>query len=207
MACIYKITNLINGKVYIGKTLDTIEARWKEHCNDYQRPRCEKRPLYDAMKKYGIENFTYELVEECIPEEINDKEIYWIVYYDSYHNGYNATRGGDGRSYVDYDLICKLFTEGKTNKEIHDITGYDGSTIVKTLRNNGISDKERKQRGIDSQKIPVAMIDKNTDEVLKVFPSMSEAAKYVNEQNTSHIAAVCKGKRRTVKGYKWQYAN
>ena len=207
MACIYKIINLINDKVYIGKTLDTIEARWKEHCNDCKRPRCEKRPLYAAMKKYGIENFMCELIEECTIEEINDREIYWIEYYNSYHNGYNATRGGDGRPYVDYELICELFAKGKTNKEIHNITGYDVGTITKTLRNNGISELERKQRGIDSQKVPIAMIDKDTDEVLKIFPSAREAANYVGEQNSSHIAAVCKGNRQTAKGYKWQYVN
>ena len=48
---IYKITNLINGKIYIGKTLDTIEKRWKDHKSDSVRPRCEKRPLYSAMNK------------------------------------------------------------------------------------------------------------------------------------------------------------
>ena len=46
MAYIYKITNQINGKVYIGKTLSSIEERWKEHCKDYKREYCEKRPLY-----------------------------------------------------------------------------------------------------------------------------------------------------------------
>lgn len=50
MAFIYKITNKINGKIYIGKTLKTIEGRWKEHLKDYKRPRFEKRPLYSAMK-------------------------------------------------------------------------------------------------------------------------------------------------------------
>ena len=57
---IYKITNLINQKAYIGKTTSTIEKRWKEHCQDYKRRQYEKRPLYDAMNKYGIENFSIE---------------------------------------------------------------------------------------------------------------------------------------------------
>ena len=64
MAFIYKITTDINQKVYIGKTEQTVEKRFKEHCQDYKRKRCEKRPLYSAMKKYGIEHFHVELVEE-----------------------------------------------------------------------------------------------------------------------------------------------
>lgn len=54
MAYIYKITNKVNNKCYIGKTLKTIEERWIEHCRDYLRRDEEKRPLYSAMKKYGI---------------------------------------------------------------------------------------------------------------------------------------------------------
>ena len=61
MPYIYKITNTINNKVYIGKTVASIEERWKEHCHDYKRHRCEKRPLYAAMRKYGVEHFQIEL--------------------------------------------------------------------------------------------------------------------------------------------------
>lgn len=50
MPYIYKITNKINDKIYVGKTLDTIENRWREHKNDYQKRRNEKRPLYSAMR-------------------------------------------------------------------------------------------------------------------------------------------------------------
>lgn len=60
MAYIYCITNLINSKRYVGKTTTSIEERWKEHCYDFQKERCNKRPLYDAMNKYGVENFMIE---------------------------------------------------------------------------------------------------------------------------------------------------
>lgn len=58
MAFIYKITNDINQKIYIGMTERTIKERFKEHCQEYKRERAEKRPLYSAMKKYGIEHFS-----------------------------------------------------------------------------------------------------------------------------------------------------
>lgn len=114
MAIIYKITNQINGKVYIGETLkDSIDVRWKEHKRDRTKRKNEKRPLYDAMNKYGIENFTIEEIDRCKAEEVQTYERYWINKYRSYIgfedcNGYNATLGGDGTNYADYELIFQL---------------------------------------------------------------------------------------------------
>lgn len=89
---IYKIENLINGNKYIGQS-QNINQRWRSH-----RAYAETKdtPLYKAIRKYGIENFSFEILEECKIEELNDKEVYWINFYDSYRNGYNQTIGGDG---------------------------------------------------------------------------------------------------------------
>ena len=91
MAYIYKITNDINGKIYIGKTERTPEIRFKEHCRDYRNKSHESRPLYKAMEKYGVEHFHCEIIEQTdYPEE---REKYWIEYYQSFKVGYNATLG------------------------------------------------------------------------------------------------------------------
>ena len=62
---IYKITNDINGKIYIGKTLNSLEHRFNEHKRASRKKCCENRPLYSAMRKYGVENFSITLIEKA----------------------------------------------------------------------------------------------------------------------------------------------
>lgn len=205
MAYIYQIKNSINGKVYVGKTLESVEKRWKEHQRDSQRARCKDRPLYRAMNKYGIDKFEISILEEVSDEVVNEKEKYWIELLGSYKDGYNATLGGDGKAYADYDLIFSLWNEGKNNQDICSITGYDSSTVTNALNNRGVSEEERQRRGRQSVSRCVAMLDKNTFEILKVFPSLTEAYAFLGKQHSGHIASVCNGKRKTAYGYSWKY--
>ena len=108
---IYKISNSINDKVYIGKTLSSIEKRFQEHKKDSSRDTGNIRPLYRAMNKYGYDCFFVELVEEVPIEHLSEREQFWIEYYNSYHNGYNATLGGDGKQLYDYNAIITRFIE------------------------------------------------------------------------------------------------
>lgn len=205
MPYIYKITNNINGKIYIGKTSLTIEARWKQHQHDAASQTKIHRPLYSAIQKYGIESFSIEQIEEVQTDDIAcERERYWIEYFGSFKNGYNATIGGDGRKYADYDLIYALFKEGKTNKEICKITGYSDKTITKALIQAGTTLEERQLRGrINSQSI--LMLDSKTLEILNIFPSQREAERYLNKSGARrHINEVCQGKRKTAYGYKWK---
>ena len=89
---IYKVTNKINGKVYIGQSVD-IGRRWREHMT-------AKDDIYfhKAIQKYGVENFEWEVIEQCKKKDLDEREIYWIEYYDSYNKGYNCTKGGGGVS-------------------------------------------------------------------------------------------------------------
>ena len=86
------------------------------------------------MNKYGINNFIIEQIEEVdTDEEACEKEKYWIEFYGSFKYGYNATKGGDGKAYADYDLIYALWNEGKNISEIHNILKYDYDTISLAL--------------------------------------------------------------------------
>ena len=97
---IYKITNKINQKVYIGKS-NNIENKWKYHQTRYLQKKEYNKPLYRAFRKYGINNFSFEILEE-IDDNIyniigNERETFWINYFNSYGElGYNGTHGGDG---------------------------------------------------------------------------------------------------------------
>lgn len=90
---IYKITNTINGKVYIGQTKQTIEQRFIQH-KSHARTGQSNHKLARALRKYGDENFTIELVEVCDYEMLNERERYWINIFNSIENGYNILLGG-----------------------------------------------------------------------------------------------------------------
>ena len=90
---IYKITNQINNMSYVGQSKD-IATRWKDHCKcgcGIDTPAGNK--LYAAMEEYGLWNFSFELLEECKVEELNEKERNYIDIYDTKNNGYNSTIG------------------------------------------------------------------------------------------------------------------
>lgn len=99
MMGIYKFQNNINKKVYIGQSI-RLEARYRGHYNNYKNSNLKdyQTKFYRALRKYGFDNFSYEIIEQSdffTKDELNEKEQYWIAYYDSYHNGYNSNCGGD----------------------------------------------------------------------------------------------------------------
>jgi len=86
---IYKIENLVNHKIYIGQSIE-IERRWQKHLNAN-----DDFLIHKALRKYGKENFSFTILEECNKEELNEKENYWITYYNCIiPNGYNMINGG-----------------------------------------------------------------------------------------------------------------
>ena len=85
---IYKITNKVNNKFYIGKTTKSIQERFNRHRYNHQG---QKTYLYNSMRKYGFDNFQIEVLEET--QNLNEREIYWIEKLSPH---YNMTRGGDG---------------------------------------------------------------------------------------------------------------
>lgn len=212
MSYIYKITNQINGKLYIGKTNRTIQERFKEHCRDYLKRENEKRPLYSAMKKYGIRNFSIELIEECALNEAETREKYWIEFYGSFKYGYNATLGGDGKAYIDRDLVIKTYQELQTIKSVAKQMSIDEKTIRDILRDNNIIIRQTPEVNKDKYGITVGMYDKE-GKFLRMFASYNEAGQWLIDNNLTgcklgtirtHISEVCNGKRKSAAKFVWK---
>lgn len=112
---IYLITNLINNKKYVGQSTH-IYKRWGVHKNSNN---WIDIPLYRAFKKYGLNNFKFEILEECSKEKLDDLEIYWISYFDCFNNGYNLTPGGsNGGHYIKLskELVEAIINDLKYSK-------------------------------------------------------------------------------------------
>lgn len=90
---IYKITEIKNNKTYIGQSVDVAE-RWKQHLKCGCGIDAPSNQLYTAMYQDRPENFTFELLEECLRENLNERETYWIDFYDCKNWGFNETKGG-----------------------------------------------------------------------------------------------------------------
>lgn len=97
MGIVYRITNKLNGKSYVGQTRRSLEIRWKYHVADALRRRTDMM-ISRAIFKHGVENFSVEILEECVDEDLNETEKKWILELGTYGNGYNLTQGGEGTS-------------------------------------------------------------------------------------------------------------
>lgn len=140
---IYKITNTINGKYYIGQTIQNVKERFYQHCATKCSKAVSNMAIHRAIKKYGKSNFTVEVIEEIDSANLNDRERYWIKYYNSYNNGYNSTKGGqDGcKSFKDLDVesIIKEYNTGKSLRTLGTIFKVDKQTIKDLLVRNNIN--------------------------------------------------------------------
>lgn len=118
MGIIYRVTNKINGKVYIGQTIQSLKDRWYRHCAKKNLSKAEMNMhIKRAIFKYGKENFDIEVLEECDSSMLNERERYYISYFDSYHNGYNSTPGGQ-------DGVKPLQTSEEVQKAVVDLYKY-----------------------------------------------------------------------------------
>lgn len=117
--CIYRLISP-SGKSYIGQSID-FKRRLNEHKIGAEKKKNLPK-LYQAFKKYGFENFSIEILEECSKDILNEREIYWINFYDSYNNGYNCTSGGD----------AKFFRTKETKEKLrnHFLGVYNGSQNI-----------------------------------------------------------------------------
>lgn len=158
------------------------------------------------MRKYGIENFKISLIEETDnPEE---REIYWIKQFDSYKNGYNATLGGDGKKYIDYDLVVDTYLKTKNQKMTANILNIDSHTV-----HNIIVQKQIPIFKNTSKCKPVNCYSKDFV-YIKSFSSCGEAARELIKKEitsatiptvASKISDCARHKRKSAYNFIWEY--
>ena len=192
MIGIYLITNNINGKIYIGQSVD-IHRRFLEHLRAGQpekyankKERDLNTPIHLAMQKYGVNNFSLSILEQCSKEELNDKEKYWISTYNSCDKkiGYNISSGGQDK----IGLKGELHSQAKlTQKEVDDIKDKLKNTTLSLTEINKIYPQITK--GILSMiNQGHIWIDKNEKYPLRIMSSGSKGSKNPRSKISEEIA-------------------
>ena len=130
---IYKVTNKVNKKIYIGQTTRILKCRMREHINDQR-----KYYFHNALRKYGIDNFKWEIIERCDSKrELDEMEFHYIKQYDTFNGGYNLTFGGEGSvGYKHSEETLKklsLSLKGKMSSENNPFYGKNHSEKSKKL--------------------------------------------------------------------------
>lgn len=205
MASIYVITNDKNGKQYVGKTLKTVKERFSEHIKDSKRKRYEKRPLYQAFNKYGIEHFSIDILENVFNlYELSSREIYWINKLNTYgSHGYNATLGGDGKILYDYYFIQELIIEGYTSTDISDFLGCCKDVVYLVAKNFNLI--------LRPSHVKIIYQYEN-GKLLNKFYGANKAKEWLlnNNKTTSNkcdtsVSKCCIGLLNSAFGYVWKY--
>ena len=180
MIGIYCFTNLINNKRYIGQSI-VLEQRYNQHLRNVNNEKFQY-PIYLAIRKYGLENFRYEILEETTTNKLDEREKYWISYYNSYNNGYNLTEGGKARCRTH----CKLTKEDILNIEdilrntdillediskeynisIGDVSMINNGKIWADITKNDYPMRNSEKNRVKGSKINTAIFKE--DEVLKI---------------------------------------
>lgn len=145
MSYIYKITNDLNSKVYIGQTRGGLESRLKEHLYD-ARVGKDNSKFHSAIRELGENHFSISLVEECETSQLNERERYWIKFFNSQNNGYNSTRGGQNDPYyTDVDIAIDYYLSNRDSKTLTKITKdlrIQPNRLRDLLEERGVRDKQ-----------------------------------------------------------------
>ena len=208
MGYIYKITNLQNNKIYIGKTTTCIQERFSKHIYEANTPNTKGYMfiLHKAFRKYGINNFNIEQIEEIDNSLLNTREIYWINFYNSMMpNGYNMTFGGEGSTKINYKLVYELWDNGKSISQISSLLNHSIAQLKMILSSyKNFNNEENNKRTINATKKQVGQYDKNTHKLIKIYDSIKDAAAAVNVDR-SCISRCCSGKKKSSRGFIWRF--
>lgn len=158
---IYKIINDINDKVYVGQTWKSLKERFQRHCSKADDPN-NVMVIKKAIFKYGKEHFKIVLLEEiedCTQEKLNEREIFWIDYYDSYNKGYNSTKGGQNcghsqkLSEEEENELVKLYNQGLGSLKIANKFDVDKTTVLNYVKKHNLPRRDTLEGMIDIESV------------------------------------------------------
>ena len=233
MGYIYLRTNKINGKKYVGQTIDIDKRQREWNCFLHHYA---GKAIYNARKKYGADSFDFEILIECQDDEMNKWEMYYIEKLNTkVPYGYNMTDGGEGMNGCSIsDETRTKMSEAKKGKTPWN-KGKKNIYSEETKKKMGIKNKGKKLSEDTKKKIskvlkgrklseewkkrisessinnkfskPVLQIDKNTNEIIRVWRNARELQRQFNYNNSS-IYKCCQNKPHfnTAYGFKWKYA-
>lgn len=218
---IYIIRNKINSKVYIGQTTQRPKDRWKDHKS---KSKYKNNVLYKAIRKYGIDNFYMNIIEDNVPyEKLSEREIFWIEKYDSYKNGYNMTIGGEGNGRLEvYKIhivtneILETYGSITSAAKINDL---DISQLSKVCRKQAYSlggykwcyvddyDYDYlKSLDIRSKSRKIYQINSFTGVIIKTWNKEEDICNELG-LNQPSLSKCLNGGNKTAGGYCWSYVD
>lgn len=192
---IYKITNLKNGKAYIGQTKNSAQSRFNQHIADAKNKNRSSYnyPLYKAFRKHGLKNFCFEVIKECSVENLDKEEIRFIKKFDTCNSekGYNQTFGGQGtiiRLAFSEKEVIKKYKELKKIYLVAEHFGCARRTVQNILNKNNVEITSQKDHMYQKEAKKVFQYDLEGN-LLNTFNSLTLAGTYLIENNLTSCSS------------------
>lgn len=207
---IYLITNLINNKKYVGQTVMTLKQRWNKHLSNSRT--LNPTGIAGAIKKYGEQNFSMELLATCKIEDLNELEEYYIKKYNSFNDGYNLTLGGEGGKTLNLneEEVIKKYQELQYISDTAKYFNCNVLAISNILHENNIPINKKPKNPFDGKtyKYPLRNKRVRIKELNLDFMSLKECGQWLIENNytkTDKIESVQKQISRVLNGERQSY--
>ena len=217
---IYKATNKINGKSYVGQTCDFHSRVW-QHQRCYEKEDCD---FHRAIKEFGFDNFSWEIIETCESEDrACELEKYYIEKFNTYRDGYNMTKGGKGAPYHNARAVVLLTLDGQYIKRYDsamdaEIDGFHNADVLLNCKGKRRQTKgymfmfedEYESNGAKAYRKPepngmrsIIQCDMEGNFIQK-FKSLQEAARITGTNRTT-ISGVLSNTYKSANGYIFVY--